>query len=188
MSFSFSIITLNMSFHCVLITTVSVMSQQFEQIFKINVSAPYVMCHFLLDAFKILSLTLVFSSFLVMFLGIIFLHIYPACDSSLSIILNYISFFQLGNFVVLFSQIYFHFLFFPSGDLIRRRLDIYIDPHVTEMCCFFPKPLPQFFFFGLYFWFGDLYWFIFKSTDLFFPAISVFPWGPSTEIFILILH
>lgn len=151
MSFSFSIITLNMSFHCVLITTVSVMSQQFEQIFKINVSAPYVMCHFLLDAFKILSLTLVFSSFLVMFLGIIFLHIYPACDSSLSIILNYISFFQLGNFVVLFSQIYFHFLFFPSGDLIRRRLDIYIDPHVTEMCCFFPKPLPQFFFFGLYF-------------------------------------
>lgn len=67
----------------------------------------------------------------------------------------------------------FHFLFFPSGDLITRRLDIYIDPHVTEMCYFFPKPLPQFFFlFILLIW-----WFILIYLQVYWPfspAISVF--------------
>lgn len=94
----------------------------------------------------------VFSNLPVMCLGVIFLHIYPACGSWISTILKYMSFLQLGKFLTFFKFILCPFsLFFLPGNLISGMLDILHCP-TCHWSMLFILPAPSFFLFILLIW------------------------------------
>lgn len=90
---------------------------------------------------------------------------FPACGSWASIILKYMSFFQLGKFLDLFFQIYFMPIssLFPPGNLITGMLDILHCPMCHWGMLF---SLPMFFYLYLIWSFAliylQVYWYWFS--------------------------